>query len=138
MRTAPSPCTNCGEMLDAASAVNEVGRWPHNNQRRFAMTDNERPTPGRSVSVCIRCGHLMAFDNELRLRDLTSAEQIAIAGNPVLLAIQAARGKVMKAHGGQCEHGIPRGLCNECSTKSRNDSRDYVIRLPDLSKRPPT
>lgn len=136
MRLAPSPCTNCGEMLDAASAVKEVGRWPHNNRRRFKMRDNERPTPG-CPSVCIRCGHLMAFDNELRLRELTPAEQIEIAGNPVLLAIQEARGKTMKAHGGKCEHGIPRALCNQCNAQ-RKPERDYVIRLPDLSKRPPT
>jgi hypothetical protein len=55
---------------------------------------DDAPVPG-CFTICLECGHLMAFAEDLTLRDLTDAEQIKIAGDPVLLAMQRARGKVM-------------------------------------------
>jgi hypothetical protein len=53
------------------------------------------PSSG-DFTVCIRCGHVMCFAEDLTLRDPTGAELVTIAGDWRLLAIQAARGKVMK------------------------------------------
>jgi hypothetical protein len=83
-RLTPSPCTNCGKVLDAANAVKES----LSKRRRVVM-----PSPG-DITVCISCGHVMAFDDDLKLRDLTAAEIAKIAGDRRLLAIQWARGKV--------------------------------------------
>jgi hypothetical protein len=82
-RFEPSPCTSCGKILDGGSGVVEGEEAEH----------EMRPMPG-AVTVCIACGHIMAFDEQLRLRDLTDAEAIEVAGNPVVLAIQRARGAI--------------------------------------------
>lgn len=57
-------CTNCGRRCDAASAVD----------------DNTRPKRG-DVTLCIACGHIMVFGKDMRLRDPTGLEMIAIAGD---------------------------------------------------------
>jgi hypothetical protein len=72
-----SPCTSCGEMLDGATCVgNDIG-----------------PSPG-DVTVCISCGHIMVFADDLSFRDPTDAEIVAIAGDPYVLMIQRARAAV--------------------------------------------
>lgn len=76
-----SACPSCGYMMDAASCV--------------SRENDGRPEPG-DITVCIRCGHIMAFADDLTLRDLTDEEAKAVAGDQRLLAIQKARGEVMK------------------------------------------
>jgi hypothetical protein len=49
-----------------------------------------QPKPGH-ITVCIGCGHLMAFAEDMRLRNLTDAEMYEIAGDPRLIAVQCAR-----------------------------------------------
>src|SRR5215471_16425579 len=49
-------------------------------------------------SACLDCGHVMAFDDELKLRELNAQEAYEIAGDKRILAIQATRAKVMKEH----------------------------------------
>lgn len=71
-----SPCTNCGKQLDGATSV-----------------DCDAPPDPGDMTVCIYCGHLMAFNEDLQLRDLTPAEQINVAGDERILAIQGARKK---------------------------------------------
>jgi hypothetical protein len=88
VRLPPSPCTNCGKVLDAGNAVRETkAKRP---RHRVVM-----PDPG-DFTVCIDCGHVMAFGTDLRLRDPTDDELVKVAGDPRLLAIQQARGNVMK------------------------------------------
>jgi hypothetical protein len=128
MRTRKSQCAHCGHVLDAASAVSQIGRWPHNGQRRFNVNDDVDPKPG-DMTVCIICGHVSVFADDLQLREPNDEEIVRIAGNPALLAIQWARGKVMKEHGGACRHGIPLVLCRQCSTATA-----AVIALPDRSR----
>ncbi len=67
-------CLNCGQLIDAATGID------HRN----------KPKPG-AITVCWYCGHLMAFDKKLRLRELTGQEMIDIAGNEAILLIQKAR-----------------------------------------------
>jgi hypothetical protein len=58
-----SACTACGYVMDRCRSVGS----------------DALPSPG-SISVCLRCGHLMAFGHDLRLRNLTDAEIKEIAG----------------------------------------------------------
>lgn len=69
-----SCCTACGRMCDAAMTIDA----------------DESPQPG-DVTVCLTCGHVMSFDNNLGLRELTSEEAYNIAGDKRLLALQKAR-----------------------------------------------
>jgi hypothetical protein len=79
-RTPKSRCTACGETLDGAAAV-------------AAIADDAAPSPG-DITVCVPCGHLMAFDDALKLRELTDDEMRAIAGDRRILAIQRARSTI--------------------------------------------
>lgn len=79
----PSPCPNCGKVLDAATGVD----------KRRRPNDRMVPRPG-NVSVCISCGHICVFDKKLRLRNPTEAEMVQIAGDPRVIQIMKARAKV--------------------------------------------
>lgn len=72
-------CLSCGKHLDACSGVETGGRTP---------------SPG-DITICLYCGHLMAFSDTLGLRELTSAEAKEIAGDPRILAVQKARREVL-------------------------------------------
>lgn len=74
MRVQQSECLNCKRALDAATAV----------------FGEHRPTPG-DYTICVYCGHLMVFAEQLALREPTHDEMIAMAGNREILAMQRAR-----------------------------------------------
>ena len=75
-----SCCPCCGKLLDAATV---------------AGAHEVRPEPG-SITICLYCGHLMAFGDGLVLRELTGKEMHEVAGHPDILLIQRLRGQVMK------------------------------------------
>ncbi|HEX8564108.1 MAG TPA: hypothetical protein VF648_00470 [Pyrinomonadaceae bacterium] len=52
----PQNCSNCGELLDATTGIQE--QMPHEGD----------------VSICAECGQLTAFDSELKLRAVTEPE----------------------------------------------------------------
>ncbi|MDQ4121692.1 MAG: hypothetical protein M3209_09630 [Acidobacteriota bacterium] len=52
----PSKCSNCGEMLDATTGIQE-----------------QMPNEG-DVSICAACGQISVFDSELKLRAATESE----------------------------------------------------------------
>lgn len=58
-------CVNCGRTLDCALGEDD-------------------PRPG-DVTLCIVCGHVQAFGEGLRMRALTAAEVIELAGDEQLL-----------------------------------------------------
>jgi hypothetical protein len=64
-----SYCSSCGKKLDAASA---------------ADGSDVRPNPG-DASVCLDCGHIMAFGEDMKLRELTEDEMRGIAGDKKIL-----------------------------------------------------
>jgi hypothetical protein len=66
-------CLSCGYRFQAATNVKG--------------TLEGAPEPG-SFSLCIRCGHLAIFDEELRLRALTDEERTIAAQIPQLNAAQ--------------------------------------------------
>ena len=76
-RISMSKCLGCGKEVNGTTNA-ESG---------------SRPKPG-DVTVCLYCGHIMAFGKRLILRELTSAEMRDVAGNKTILAIQQARGKI--------------------------------------------
>jgi hypothetical protein len=75
----PSSCTHCHKVVDGAGSID---------------TD-DGPKPG-DFTICIDCGHLMAFADDLTLRDLTEDEMVEITGDKRMLAVQRAR-KMTKA-----------------------------------------
>jgi hypothetical protein len=56
----------------------------------MAVEADGGPSPG-DFTVCIYCGHIMAFADDLTLRELTGDEMHAIAGDPRIIRIQKAR-----------------------------------------------
>jgi DNA-directed RNA polymerase subunit RPC12/RpoP len=80
----PQPCLGCGKMVDAATGV-------------FGA---DRPEAG-DTTVCLYCGHIHVFRagaNGLRLDNPNAKEIREIAGDKRILAVQRARGKVMKTN----------------------------------------
>src|SRR5215475_5267482 len=71
-------CLNCGQLLDGACAVHEGEPREH------------RPTAG-DLTICICCGHIMAYADEGSFRELTDQEVRDAAGDERLLLIQKAR-----------------------------------------------
>jgi len=78
-RLSPNTCLACGGLLDAATGLFEANR----------------PSSG-DITLCLQCGHIMAFTDNLGFRELTDAEAHAVAGDKRILAAQAARHRVMK------------------------------------------
>lgn len=78
VRLPEDPCPCCGMPNNAASGV----------------TGGKYPNPG-DISVCLHCGHVAAFGDDLRHRELNDAEARYVAGNKEILALQKARGYVM-------------------------------------------
>jgi hypothetical protein len=78
--TLESPCVNCGALVD----------------RAVCSEGDAKPEPG-NITICFYCGHIMAFDAMLRLRELTDAEHVQVAGDPTIIAMQKARERMMKS-----------------------------------------
>jgi hypothetical protein len=57
-KLAPQMCVECGIVLNAVSGT---------------VRPNEAPTPG-CVSLCLNCGHLALFDDNMMLREATQEE----------------------------------------------------------------
>lgn len=76
VRTKVSACLSCGAPCDAATQFDKPGAV--------------KPKPG-DVTICLYCGHIMAFADDLGLRELTGAEMQDVAGDPRILRLQKAR-----------------------------------------------
>jgi hypothetical protein len=77
-RTQAIPCPSCGKALDAATSV----------------FDDAVPRDG-DVSICFACGHIMVFEGGVP-RNPTDTEMPDIAGDPRIIKLQRARGKVLR------------------------------------------
>jgi hypothetical protein len=69
-----SPCLSCGAIMDAATGIGNKAK-PH----------------AGAITLCVKCGHLMAYTWDMSLRELTDEEIVDIAGDERVLAIQRAR-----------------------------------------------
>lgn len=67
-------CLACNSIIDACTN----------------MTADTQPRGG-DITICLDCGHIMAFEADLTLRNLTAAEMISVAGDPEIIKIQKAR-----------------------------------------------
>jgi hypothetical protein len=79
MRTSEVPearCLNCNTVLDCADD----------------FFGDARPDIG-DLTICIKCGHLMVFADDLMLRELTDQEIRDYAGDPRIVKLQNARGR---------------------------------------------
>jgi hypothetical protein len=74
----PSPCCNCGKIQGAAANID--GHYPH----------------AGAYSLCLDCGHIMVFDDALRLRNPTEQEMSKIAGDRNLIEMQKFRANYHK------------------------------------------
>jgi hypothetical protein len=79
-RTPTNACLDCGGQSDAATSL-EHGK---------------KPSPG-AITICIRCSHIMAYDNRLRLRELNDEEMRYVAGDKDILRYVKALGEVREA-----------------------------------------
>lgn len=80
-------CNNCGALLSGASGYNT----------------NEMPTPGM-WALCIYCGNLAVYADDMTLRELSDAELLEAAGDPDIIKMQRVRealGKVYPPKGKQ-------------------------------------
>lgn len=73
VRIPPHACLHCQGNLDGATNV----------------TSSQGPKDG-DLTICIYCGHLMAFTADLALRELNAEEQAWCEGSPVVRASQEA------------------------------------------------
>lgn len=73
-----SICLDCGKRLDCATRLRGA----------------DAPVPG-DVTICLNCGHIMVFADDMTLRNPTDAEIVAIAGNREVVAVQKVRVAIM-------------------------------------------
>jgi len=78
-RVPENTCLSCGQKLDSAARIEG---------------DAEKPEPG-NCTICMHCGHLMAFADDMTLRELNDQEAYDLAGDPTILRFQHVRGMVM-------------------------------------------
>jgi hypothetical protein len=74
-------CTNCKRSLNAVASA----------------TADVEPVPN-DITICFYCGHIMTYDDSLKLRDLTPDEVVEVAGHPDIIDNQKAI-KLRKALG---------------------------------------
>jgi hypothetical protein len=82
VRLKPDRCLCCGTLIDAAM----LGRDP---------AEPTMPKPG-DVTICVYCGHIMAFGNDYRVRPLTDVEMYAVAGDRNIIMAQRAIAEVKR------------------------------------------
>jgi transcription elongation factor Elf1 len=66
-----NPCLNCGATLTRSSSISH----------------ESDVFPG-AVAICSECGHIQAFDKNLKFRELTDEEVVGVAGNKDIIEIQ--------------------------------------------------
>lgn len=67
----------------------------HPNDMATDTGGKARPAPG-DASICLYCGHVAIFDQQLRLRLPTAEERERIKANPKITRALALRPLVMK------------------------------------------
>lgn len=75
-------CLNCHLAMKGSTALNEDG-------------STVMPDEG-SITICSECGHIMAFGEGLKLRELSDEEMLEVAGDKRILIAQAALAEARK------------------------------------------
>jgi hypothetical protein len=87
MKTHPMPmdrCLKCDTLFDEATQASRGARGG--------------PKPG-DATICLHCGHIMMFDKNRRVRELTGEEMIQVAGDIRIVEIEFFRNMVMQERG---------------------------------------
>jgi hypothetical protein len=63
----------------------------HEMDDAFSPTHKDATPKPSNIAICIRCGHLMAYADDLSFRELNDDEMRKVAGNKEILRIQKAR-----------------------------------------------
>jgi hypothetical protein len=79
LRLPPQPCPNCGKTLDAAGS----------------FAEGITPDPG-DLTICLYCGHFMAFDDDLSFRELTPEEMNKATATGAIKEAQSFRDAFLK------------------------------------------
>jgi len=66
--------------------------------RASMLNGDDQPSPG-DVTLCIGCGHIMAFADDLSFRELTDQEIVAVAGDQRIVQAQALLASFKKSRG---------------------------------------
>jgi hypothetical protein len=98
-------CLACGKELDMA--MNSEGKDP--------------PRPG-DLTICLTCGHLMAFNAGLELRELNDDEMKDVAGDRRIIHLQDLR---VKALSGELE---------DEAAKAASEAREMAFRTRTIAK----
>jgi hypothetical protein len=88
-RTPPSDCLSCGYRMDAAGPAYER---------------DATPRPG-DITMCLACGHLMAFERGMTLRDLTPEEQADAQTDPRILKLLEVHRRMKRQMGKRWPRG---------------------------------
>jgi hypothetical protein len=67
------PCINCGNAVDAVSSLG----------------GDDAPMPG-NLAICVECGHIAIYDDNLKYRELTIDELMKISCLPEIMAAKKA------------------------------------------------
>jgi ribosomal protein S27AE len=81
-RLAKQACLRCGYTTTAAGEANG---------------DMVVPSVG-DLTMCLRCGHVMAFGVGLVFRELTADEALEVAADPYMIELERRRRMVMGLH----------------------------------------
>lgn len=76
-----SYCLNCGKKLNACSSA----------------TAESMPNPG-DITICLYCGHIMSFSDDMSLCELNDDQIKEIAGNPDIIKHQKIVDQARKNH----------------------------------------
>jgi hypothetical protein len=68
-------------------------RCPSCSRLLTAVNDNAKPMPG-DIAICMYCGHVMTYGDDLCLRALTIEKMAAKAHDERILAIKRALSKI--------------------------------------------
>lgn len=120
-RHAGTPCPNCGTLLDAATIFGP---------------DLCAPSEG-DISVCIGCRHILAFNADLSVRNLTDQEMLDVAGDQRLVAMIELLGAYHKEKELAARHRDGRSQAGdeEVSRQVRRQARRAAIAYVEAVQR---
>ena len=72
-------CTGCGELVNDATSVDKDGAAPG----------------GGDVTICIFCGHVMIYNDDLSMREPTGDEMRELFNDPRIVEASRMRAQVM-------------------------------------------
>lgn len=76
-------CTACGKLINGMTQLCDDDE-----------PEVDAPNPGAALTICLGCGHIMAVNDDLTVRDLTQDELLDVAGDPRIVAFNNIRSEL--------------------------------------------